>query len=217
MRGRFALLVVGGLILSSSLVAADPAPGCHDGRLTDPKTYFFALIGRTEGALAPDWPTALAATGIPNGHPPYVHADPRIHYGITQQLGAGGPRGVLFLPTDAPDDLGYYTRQILVVTDGPRWTWFDRFPGGPPYAPRPWLVEQPPPLPPPAPPIPPSPVPPDNEQLTRIEKKVDAIAESLEAHRAASRSLRDRVLGFLRDPRTIATALGILAGRLVVP
>ena len=211
------LVFVAWLIAAPVIAQPLSAPGCSDGRLVDPKTYFFALIGRSEGTLAPDWPTILAATGIPNGNPPHVQSDPRIHYGITQQLGAGGPRGVLFLPTDAPDDLGYYTRQILVVTDGPRWTWVDRFPSGPPYAPRPCLVELPPPSPPPTPPIPLPPSLPDNEQLMRIEQKIDKVAESLEAHRAASRSLRDQIVGFLRDPRTIATALGILAGRLVVP
>ena len=87
----------------------------------------------------------------------------------------------------------------------------------------------PPPLPPPIPPTPDPPPPPIpvvdllkaitdvRIDLIRVETKIDTITESLEAHRAASRSLRDRVLGFLRDPRTIATALGILAGRLAVP
>lgn len=111
--------------------------GCRNGRLEDPKAYFFALIGRAEGDPAPDWPAVLAASGIPNGNPPYVQSDPRVHYGITQQIGAGGPRGVLFLPTDVPDANGYYTRQILVITGDNRWTWIDRFADGPPYAPRP--------------------------------------------------------------------------------
>jgi hypothetical protein len=115
--------------------------GCSNGRLNDPKAYFFALIGRSEGSPANDWPSVLAASGIPNGNPPGVQSNPRVHYGITQQIGAGGPRGVLYLPTDAPDDLGYYTRQILVIDEASpgsfRWAWIDRFIGGPPYVPRP--------------------------------------------------------------------------------
>ena len=86
--------------------------------------------------------------------------------------------------------------------------------------------------PPPPPPIPPTPDPPPPPipvvdllkaitdlrlDLIRVETKIDKIDESLEAHRVASRSLRDRVLGFLRDPRTIGTAIGIMMGRLVVP
>ena len=78
-----------------------------------------------------------------------------------------------------------------------------------------------PPAPPPPPPIPVvdllKAITDVRIDLIRVETKIDTITESLEAHRAASRSLRDRVLGFLRDPRTIATALGILAGRLAVP
>lgn len=207
------IALVGWLIAAP--VAAQTAPGCHDGRLTDPKTYFFALIARVDGALAPDWPTVLAASGIPNGNPPHVQSDPRVHYGITQQLGAGGPRGVVFLPTDAPDDLGYYTRQVLVVTDGPRWTWVDRFPSGPPYVPRPCLVEPPqPPTPPtPLPPVPP----PDADTLIRIEHKIDNIAASLEAHRVATRNFGDKVIGFLKDPRTILTAVGVIAGWFAAP
>lgn len=65
-------------------------------------------------------------------------------------------------------------------------------------------------------PIPPTP-PATPDQLTRIETKVDALAVSLEEHRAASRSLVSRALGFARDPRTITMVLGILAGRYVVP
>ena len=53
--------------------------------------------------------------------------------------------------------------------------------------------------------------------LVRIESQVQAIAASLEEHRAATRSFRDKVLGFLKDSRTISIIAGILAGRYVVP
>lgn len=68
----------------------------------------------------------------------------------------------------------------------------------------------------PTPPIPPAP-PTDPDTLTRIEHKIDDIATSLEAHRVATRNFADKVLGFLKDPRTIMTVVGIVAGRFVVP
>jgi hypothetical protein len=115
-------------------------PGCSGGRLQDPKAYFFALIGRAEGSPAPDWAAVLAASGIPDGYGPFQLPNYGVHYGITQQMGFSGPRGVVYLPTAAPDDLGYYTRQILVVENypaNPTWAWIDRFAGGPAYAPGP--------------------------------------------------------------------------------
>lgn len=157
-------------------------PGCTEGLLLDAKAYFFALIGRTEGSPAPDWEGVLAASGIPNGHPPHVQSDPRVHYGITQQVGMGGPRGVLFLPTDTPDDLGYYTRQIQVV-DGHNWTWIDRFVGGPPYAPRPCL-----PLPPPLAP-PPTPDEDVSKFLESLEQIYDGLAGLAEGLHALDRRL----------------------------
>lgn len=87
-------------------------------------------------------------------------------------------------------------------------------------------LPDPPTLPPtpPTPPTPPPTPPATTPQLDRIEAgvqeirgEVQAIHQSLEAHRAASRSLRDQVLGFLKDPRTITTVLGILAGRFLMP
>lgn len=113
-------------------------PGCVGGILVDPQAYFFSVINRSPGQSAPDWPGVLNASGIPGGFPPGV-APPASapHYGLTQQFGGAGPRGVLFLPTATPDSNGFYSRQISVVDSGQRWTWIDRFPGGPSYAPRP--------------------------------------------------------------------------------
>ena len=84
---------------------------------------------------------------------------------------------------------------------------------------------------PPAPPTPPSlpPTPPLDLSslhkaigdvrldLVRIESQVQAIATSLEEHRAAERSFRDKVVGFLTDSKTISIVLGIIAGRYIVP
>ena len=49
--------------------------------------------------------------------------------------------------------------------------------------------------------------------LIRVETKIDIIAESLEAHRAATRHFADKVVSFLKDPRTILTVVGVLTGR----
>jgi len=115
--------------------------GCVNGLLVDPKAYFFWLINRTEGAPATGWEAVLAASGMPDGPGPGQHSDPTKTYGIAQQIGGGGPRGRIFLPTDTPDPLGYYTHPIDVLKDGPTpgqllWAWRDWL-GGPPYAPRP--------------------------------------------------------------------------------
>lgn len=53
--------------------------------------------------------------------------------------------------------------------------------------------------------------------LIRIEGEVKDIGTSLEAHRTASRSLRDQVFGFLKNSKTIAVVVGILAGKFVIP
>ena len=74
------------------------------------------------------------------------------------------------------------------------------------------------------PPTPPSTPPATTPQLDRIEAgvqeirgEVQAIHQSLEEHRRVSRSLYDRALGFLKDPKTITLVLGVLAGRFAVP
>jgi hypothetical protein len=118
-------------------------PGCFGGRLVDAKAYFFHVIGRKEGDRADDFVSVLAGK-FPGGPPPGVHANPGHHYGITQQVGgAGRIAGRLFLPTDQPDDLGYYTLPVDILgdvgrsggLDGLKWIW--RQWSEPPYAPRP--------------------------------------------------------------------------------
>ena len=93
-----------------------------------PETWFFLQIGRTKGSDASDWYSVLVRSGIPDGLGPWQKPAPNAsHYGITQQAGAGGPRGRLFLPTETPDDLGYFTRPVDILEDtgGGRlkWTW----------------------------------------------------------------------------------------------
>lgn len=55
----------------------------------------------------------------------------------------------------------------------------------------------------------------DEIHATRIA--VDATRTSLEEHRAVSRSLYDRALAFLKDPKTIILVAGVLAGRFALP
>lgn len=122
--------------LFSNIAQAQPTPGCINGRLTDPQAYVEAVVGMRVGDPQIGWEAKLAASGIPDGYGPGVRPNYQVHHGITQQIGVGGPRGVIYLPTADPDDLGYYTTQILVV-DGLNDTWqfLERFPLGPDYAP----------------------------------------------------------------------------------
>ena len=119
--------------------------GCVDGVLADPRAYFFSLIGRTEGAPAPDWKAVLEALpGRGMGVNPKrgeVQPQNAPHYGITVMIDAGGnARGRIWLPTDVQEPGGWFTHEIQVIADGPTtgsfvWAWIDK--GGAPYAPRP--------------------------------------------------------------------------------
>jgi hypothetical protein len=113
--------------------------GCVNGVLADPETWFFNLIGRPKGSDASDWYSVMVRTGIPDGLGPWQKpARNASHHGITQQSGAGGPRGRLFLPTETPDDLGYFTRPVDILEDSGggrlKWTWQEW--SGPAYVPR---------------------------------------------------------------------------------
>lgn len=82
------------------------------------KTYFWGLIGKTEGEAAGDWEAVLTASGIPNGLDSGVQpTDSMPFYALTQQIGGGGVRGRLFLPTSAPDGLGYYSFPVDLLTN----------------------------------------------------------------------------------------------------
>ena len=113
--------------------------GCVNGRLSDPETWFFRHIGRTKGSDASDWYAVLVASGIPEGLGPWQKPAPNAsHYGITQQSGASGPRGRVFLPTETPDDLGYFTRPVDILEEAGggrlKWSWNEW--SGPAYVPR---------------------------------------------------------------------------------
>jgi hypothetical protein len=99
--------------------------------------YFFTLIQRAPGHPADDYDAVLGASTIPAGLPPFVVPDVSMpHHALTQQIGSDGRiAGRLFLPTAAPDDLGYYSHPVSPLRDGPTpgtlvWEWRDL--GGPP-------------------------------------------------------------------------------------
>jgi hypothetical protein len=111
-------------------------PGCINGLLLDPAAYFFYVIGRKPGDRARDWFEVMANSGIPNGPPPGVDPGPEF-YGMTQQSGAAGPRGRVFLPALDSDALGYRVSAWDILENSPAglvWT-FKFFDGGG-YAPR---------------------------------------------------------------------------------
>lgn len=87
----------------------------------DYKTYFFTLIGRSEGDPATDdWEAVLTASGIPAGLPAgVIPNDTMPHWAMTQQVGAAGVRGRVFLPTSTPDDLLYYAHPFDVLASAP--------------------------------------------------------------------------------------------------
>jgi hypothetical protein len=112
-------------------------PGCINGLLLDPEAYFFHVINRKKGDRARDWFEVMANSGIPAGPPPGVDPGPEF-YGMTQQSGAAGPRGRIFLPALDSDALGYRVSAWDILENSPAglvWT-FKFFDGGG-YAPRP--------------------------------------------------------------------------------
>jgi len=87
--------------------------------------YFYALIGRDYMAPADGWEAVMEAAypwqghqlNIPPGVGPGVRQPPDApFFGLTQQY-SGGPKGRIFLPTDSPDELGYYTRCMQYLDD----------------------------------------------------------------------------------------------------
>ena len=111
-------------------------PGCVNGLLLDPAAYFFYVIKRQPGERARDWFEVMANSGIPDGPPPGVDPGPQF-YGMTQQSGAAGPRGRVFLPALDSDALGYRVSAYDILENSPAglvWT-FRYFDGGG-YAPR---------------------------------------------------------------------------------
>jgi len=130
----------------------------------DYRDFFFALIGRSEGALATgDWKPVLES--LPgrgmgtNPAPGERQPQDAPHHGVTVMIDAGGnARGRIWLPADdfTTDGNGnrWFTHEMQVIADGPTpgsmiWAWQDKggatvrpFSGG----------STPPPVEPPVPP-----------------------------------------------------------------
>lgn len=145
----------------------NPNAGCVNGRLSDPESWFFNLIGRRKGDPASNWPTVLGASGIPL-HPGTAGWKPPANahaYGITQQATSGGElRGRLHLPTEEPNEHGYYIYDVDVV-EGGKWAWIER--GGPAYVPR--ACGHPPPL------DPDKPTDPKPDDLKKLRADIEAM------------------------------------------
>lgn len=125
--------------------AEDHPPGVDEnGVLVDPQAYIWDLLRRSPGQSALDWKRVLGDSGLPPGNPPNIKPRDNGFYGITQQIGADGPRGQIFLPTATQDALGYYAHTINLLqnsggdcSQNPKfciWEWRDEQ-GGPPYHP----------------------------------------------------------------------------------
>lgn len=81
--------------------------------------WFYAGIGRSPGSPADDWETVMTNCGLPPGYGPGVKPTSAMpFFAFTQQF-SGGPKGRIFLPSDQPDELGYYTRCIQYLDDAP--------------------------------------------------------------------------------------------------
>lgn len=79
--------------------------------------WFYAGIGRTIGSDASDWELVMTNCGLPPGYGPGVIPNAQMPYFAFTQQYSGGPKGRIFLPTDRPDELGYYTRCIQYLDD----------------------------------------------------------------------------------------------------
>jgi len=81
------------------------------------KAWFFAGIGQQLGEHATNWEQIMTACGLPPGYGPGVKPTADMpFFAFTQQF-SGGPKGRIFLPSNTPDELGYYTRCIQYLDD----------------------------------------------------------------------------------------------------
>jgi hypothetical protein len=114
-------------------------PGCNNGLLTDAPGFFYWKNNRTPGTPANDWISVMLSVGWPAGYGPGIR--PPVGppwYGFSQQIGAAGPRGRVFLPTSTPDALGYFSRETDFLTNCPGglcWAWHEKT-DAPQYAPQ---------------------------------------------------------------------------------
>jgi hypothetical protein len=99
--------------------------------------WFYAGIGKTPGAPADDWEAVMTNCGLPPGFGPGVKPTASMpFFAFTQQF-SGVPKGRLFLPSDQPDENGYYTRCMQYLEDSPTvpggliWGWYLAGPNNP--------------------------------------------------------------------------------------
>jgi len=81
--------------------------------------WFYQGIGQTPGAPADNWESIMTNCGLPPGFGPGIKPDASMpFFAFTQQF-SGAPKGRIFLPSDQPDENGYYTRCIQYLDDAP--------------------------------------------------------------------------------------------------
>jgi hypothetical protein len=81
------------------------------------KAWFFAGIGQQIGAPATNWEAIMTNCGLPPGYGPGIKPTAAMPYFAFTQQFSGGPKGRIFLPSNQPDELGYYTRCIQYLDD----------------------------------------------------------------------------------------------------
>ena len=88
--------------------------------------YFSTLTGTTLGQDASGWEAVMKkpypwkgqSLMIPEGVQPGIQQKPDApFYGLTQQISNNVPKGRVFLPSNQPDELGYYTRCMQYLDD----------------------------------------------------------------------------------------------------
>jgi hypothetical protein len=113
-------------------------PGCINGFLAEPDTFFFYKINRQKGEQANDWEAVLRATGWPAGYAPGIRPPQGPpFYGLATQISSNGTyRSRMFIPAATPDAFGFFVREIDTLANCPGgfcWKWDDK--GGGAYAP----------------------------------------------------------------------------------
>jgi len=104
---------------------APGSPGGAPVTLTDWQNYFYGLTGiPTIGDPADDYEDKildLVAAGMKVNPVPWeIPSAAWPFYGISAMIDAGGhPRGRIWLPTTAPDGLGYYTHEMQYIDAAP--------------------------------------------------------------------------------------------------
>jgi hypothetical protein len=81
------------------------------------RDWFYKGIGCAPGQNASDWEAIMTNCGLPPGYGPGIVPNASMPYFAFTQQYSGGPKGRIFLPSNTPDELGYYTRCIQYLDD----------------------------------------------------------------------------------------------------